>query len=186
MRPVLPIVFRPVSNVVPDVDDLDPDSTPPAGVPGESSTPAEPIGDADEAAGPEATTDRGPVSPSQRRENVRVAAQFPITLRLEGYPEMTGKTRDLSAEGCAFATRLPLDREDRAEMTIHFQDWSFTKGVVVKFVRPILAGRHIGVQFDGLTPDERETIVKEVFSAQRELLHNQRRIDVDDDADDDE
>jgi hypothetical protein len=110
----------------------------------------------------------------QRRQNVRVMVQYPVTIRIAGHPNIKARTRDLSATGVGFATRLPLDVDAAGSVTVHFPDWSFEKEFVVRFVKPILAGRQIGAQFRELTEDEREKVVKEVFAVQRAQLQEQR------------
>lgn len=109
----------------------------------------------------------------QRRENVRVEVQLPLTIRIGGR-ETTGRTRDMSATGVGFATREHVELNDRGEVTIEFDDWTFTKAFIVRFVKPILAGHQVGVQFDQLTADERERLVKLVFDVQRKQLQDVR------------
>ncbi len=110
----------------------------------------------------------------QRRQNVRVDVQLPITLRLSGR-EAPGRTRDVSATGVGFSTRLPVELDQRGEVTVEFSDWRFTKAFIVKFAKPILAGSQVGVQFDELTQEERERLVKQVFDVQRSQLQDQKR-----------
>ena len=110
----------------------------------------------------------------QRRQNVRVDVQLPIMLRMAGR-EAPGRTRDVSATGIGFSTRLPVELEQRGEVTVEFHDWRFSKAFIVKFVKPILAGSQVGVQFDELTQEERERLVKQVFDVQRAQLQDQRR-----------
>lgn len=110
----------------------------------------------------------------QRRQNVRVMVQYPVTLRVAGHPGVKVRSRDLSATGVGFATRLPLDLEAAGTVTIHFPEWNFTKDIVVRFVKPILAGRQVGAQFTELSAEERERVVKEVFAVQRSQLQEQR------------
>lgn len=109
----------------------------------------------------------------QRRQNVRVDVQLPISLRLAGRDAM-GRTRDVSATGIGFSTRLPVELDQRGEVTVEFDGWRFSKAFIVKFVKPILAGSQVGVQFDELTQEERERLVKQVFDVQRSQLQNQR------------
>lgn len=111
----------------------------------------------------------------QRRQNVRVMVKLPVTLRVKGYPDIEARTRDLSATGTGFATRIPMEVDQRGHVTVHFAGWSFTKEFVVKFVKPILAGRQVGVAFAELTEDEHQRVVKEVFAIQREQLQAQRQ-----------
>ena len=110
----------------------------------------------------------------QRRQNVRVSVQYPMTLNYAGHPPAEGRTRDLSATGFGFATRLPLDIDATGMATINFPDWTFTKQFIVKFAKPIIAGRICGVQFVELTEDERELVVKEVFAVQREQIESKK------------
>lgn len=110
----------------------------------------------------------------QRRQNVRVHVQLPITLRMSGH-EAPGRTRDVSATGIGFSTRLPVELEQRGEVTVDFPGWRFTKAFIVRFVKPILAGSQVGVQFDELSQEEREKLVKQVFDVQREQLQSKRR-----------
>ena len=105
----------------------------------------------------------------QRRENVRVDVQIPLTIRMSGR-DAPGRTRDVSATGVGFSTRLPVEMDQRGEVTIEFGDWHFTKAVVIRFIKPILAGNVIGAQFERLTDDERERLVKRVFDVQRSQL----------------
>ena len=111
----------------------------------------------------------------QRRQNVRVNVHYPITLHATGFPTVKARCRDLSATGVGFATRLPLENEAAGTVTIHFPEWNFTKEFVVRFVKPILAGKQCGAQFRELTEDERERLVKEVFAVQRSQLQEQRK-----------
>ncbi len=110
----------------------------------------------------------------QRRQNVRVDVQLPIMLRMAGR-EALGRTRDVSATGIGFSTRLPVELDQRGEVTVEFDGWRFTKAFIVKFAKPILAGSQVGVQFDELTQEERERLVKQVFDVQRSQLQDQRR-----------
>ena len=110
----------------------------------------------------------------QRRQNVRVNVKYPITVIVQGYPVSHARSRDLSATGVGFATRMPLGVDTTGSVTVRFPDWEFTKEFVVRFVKPVLAGRIVGVQFDELTEDERERVVKEVFAVQRAQLQEQR------------
>ncbi|MCW2921909.1 MAG: PilZ domain [Thermoleophilia bacterium] len=110
----------------------------------------------------------------QRRQNVRVDVQLPIMLRMAGR-EAPGRTRDVSATGIGFSTRLPVELDQRGEVTVEFDGWRFAKAFIVKFVKPILAGSQVGVQFDELTQEERERLVKQVFDVQRAQLQDQRR-----------
>jgi c-di-GMP-binding flagellar brake protein YcgR len=109
----------------------------------------------------------------QRRQNVRVDVQLPITLRMHGR-DAPGRTRDVSATGIGFSTRLAVQLEDRGEVTVEFNGWRFTKAFIVRFVKPILAGCQVGVQFDELTQEEREKLVKQVFDVQRAQLQGAR------------
>jgi hypothetical protein len=113
----------------------------------------------------------------QRRQNVRVMVQYPITVRVEGHPDTPARSRDLSATGIGFATRLPLELEVAGTVTVHFPEWNFTKEFVTRFVKPILAGRQVGVQFSELSDEEHERVVKEVFAVQRSQLQAQRKKD---------
>jgi len=110
----------------------------------------------------------------QRRQNVRVNVKIPLHVVIEGYPNSDARSRDLSATGVGFATRLPLDVDTPGLVTVHFAEWKFTKDFVVRFVKPILSGRIVGVQFEALTEDERERVVREVFAVQRAQLQEQR------------
>lgn len=111
----------------------------------------------------------------QRRQNVRVDVQLPITLRMSGR-EAPGRTRDVSATGIGFSTRLPVELDQRGDVTVEFEGWRFDKSFVVRFVKPILAGYQVGVQFEELTQEEREKLVKQVFDVQRSQLQDQRRV----------
>ncbi len=108
-----------------------------------------------------------------KRQNVRVDVQLPIVLSLAGR-EMPARTRDVSATGIGFSTRLPVEIDQRGEVVVEFSDWRFRKAFIVKFVKPILAGSVVGVQFDELTQEERERLVKQVFDVQRAQLQNTR------------
>lgn len=110
----------------------------------------------------------------QRRQNVRVDVQLPITLRMSGR-EAPGRTRDVSATGIGFSTRLPVELDQRGDVVVEFEGWRFDKSFVVRFVKPILAGYQVGVQFEELTQEEREKLVKQVFDVQREQLRGQRK-----------
>lgn len=110
----------------------------------------------------------------QRRQNVRVDVQLPILLRISGR-EAPGRTRDMSATGIGFATRLAIELEQRGEVVVDFEDWRFEKAFIVRFQKPILAGTVVGVQFDELTQEEREKLVKQVFDLQRAQLQLQRK-----------
>ncbi len=105
----------------------------------------------------------------QRRQNVRVNVQLPIIVRLAGR-ESIGRTRNVSAAGMAFSTRLPVELDQRGEVTVEFDDWRFQKAFIIKFIKPILVGSQVGVQFEELTADERERLVKQVFDVQRAQL----------------
>jgi hypothetical protein len=107
----------------------------------------------------------------QRRQNVRVDVQLPITIRMSGR-EAPGRTRDVSATGIGFSTRLPVELDQRGEVTVEFDGWRFTKAYIIRFVKPILAGYQVGVQFDELTKEEREKLVKQVFDVQRAQLQS--------------
>lgn len=109
----------------------------------------------------------------QRRQNVRVDVQLPITIKFAGR-EVPGRTRDVSATGIGFSTRLPIGLDQRGEVVVEFDGWRFDKPFVVRFVKAILAGWQVGVQFDDLTQDERERLVKQVFDVQRAQLQAQR------------
>lgn len=115
----------------------------------------------------------------RRRQNVRVNVKYPITIHVSGHPGTKGRTRDLSATGVGFSTRLPLETEAKGVITVHFPTWDFSKEFVVRFIRPILAGRQVGAQYADLTEDERERVVKEVFAVQRAQLQAQRAKDRD-------
>jgi c-di-GMP-binding flagellar brake protein YcgR len=110
----------------------------------------------------------------QKRQNVRVDVQLPIRLRLSGQ-EAPGRTRDVSATGIGFSTRLPIELDQRGEVTVEFDGWRFRKSFIVKFVKPILAGSQVGVQFEELTQEERERLVKQVFDVQRSQLQDTKR-----------
>lgn len=110
----------------------------------------------------------------QRRQNVRVSVKYPIRIMVDGYPQTAARSRDLSATGVGFATRMPLEVDTVGHVEIEFPEWNFRKHFTVRFVKPILAGRIVGVQFDELTEDERERVVKEVFAVQRAQLQAQR------------
>jgi hypothetical protein len=109
----------------------------------------------------------------QRRQNVRVDVQLPITIRMSGR-EAPGRPRDVSATGIGFSTRLPVELDQRGEVTVEFDGWRFTKAYIIRFVKPILAGYQVGVQFDELTQEEREKLVKQVFDVQRAQLQGIR------------
>lgn len=109
-----------------------------------------------------------------RRQNVRVSVKYPITVKIAGLPDYIGRTRDISATGVGFATRAPLEVDMEGTVSVEFPTWKLTKQFVVRFVRPILAGRQVGVQYSELTHDEHEQVVKEVFTVQREQLQSGR------------
>lgn len=109
-----------------------------------------------------------------RRQNVRVCIQLPITIRIDGR-EIPGRTRDVSATGIGFSTRMPVELDQRGDVVVEFDGWRFRKSFVIKFVKPILAGSMVGVQFEELTIEERERLVKEVFDLQREQLQDPAR-----------
>lgn len=108
-----------------------------------------------------------------RRQNVRVDVQLPMVLRMSGR-EAPGRTSDVSATGIGFSTRLPVELDQRGEVTVEFNGWRFRKAFIVKFVKPILAGAKVGVQFEELTQDEGERLVKQVFDVQRAQLQEAR------------
>ncbi len=109
----------------------------------------------------------------QRRENVRVNIKIPVTIQIPGYAPVLNRTRDLSATGFGFATRLPLEVDMRGRVTIPFSSWTFTSGFIVRFCRPILAGKQVGAEFEDLTEDSYRELVKEVFAVQRgQMKHN--------------
>jgi c-di-GMP-binding flagellar brake protein YcgR len=110
----------------------------------------------------------------QARQNVRVSVQLPIRVRMAGR-DSEGRTRDLSATGLGFSTRIPVELDQRGEVTVEFSDWRFRKAFIVRFIKPILAGTTVGVQFDELTQDERERLVKQVFDLQRAQLQGTGR-----------
>lgn len=110
----------------------------------------------------------------QRRQNVRVDVQLPITLRIAGR-EAPARTRDISATGIGFSTRLPVELDMRGDVTVEFDGWNFRKAFVIRFMKPILAGHQVGVQFEELTQEEREKLVKQVFDLQRAQLQTKRR-----------
>jgi c-di-GMP-binding flagellar brake protein YcgR len=106
-----------------------------------------------------------------QRQNVRVDVQLPLTLSLNGR-QVPARTRDVSATGVGFSTRIPVAVDQRGEVTVHFEHWRIHKQFTIRFVRPILAGYHVGVQFDELTEDERERLVRTVFDLQRSQLQS--------------
>ena len=110
----------------------------------------------------------------QRRQNVRVDVQLPMVLRMSGR-EAPGRTRDVSATGIGFSTRLPVELDQRGDVTVEFNGWRFRKKFIVKFVKPILAGSQIGVQFEELTVEEGEKLVKQVFDVQRAQLQDAKK-----------
>lgn len=110
----------------------------------------------------------------QRRQNVRVDVKYPVTMSIGNIHDVILRTRDISATGCGFSTRLPLETDMVGELTLEFPDWDFRKPFSVRFVKPILAGTQVGVQFIDLTEDERERLVKEVFDVQRTQLQSRR------------
>lgn len=110
----------------------------------------------------------------QRRQNVRVDVKYPVTISIGNIHDVMLRTRDISATGCGFSTRLPMEIDMVGDLRLEFPDWDFRKGFVVRFVKPILAGTQVGVQFIDLTEDERERLVKEVFDVQREQLQSRR------------
>lgn len=103
------------------------------------------------------------------RQNVRVDVQLPIKVRLGGRDNLS-RTRDVSATGIGFSTRLPVEVDEHGEVVIEFDGWRFRKAFIVKFVKPILAGSVVGVQFEELSQEERERLVKQVFDLQRSQL----------------
>ena len=110
----------------------------------------------------------------QKRQNVRVSVQLPITLTVAGR-EVPARTRDVSATGIGFSTRLPVEHDQRGEVVVEFNGWRFRKAFIIKFVKPILAGSMVGVQFDELTQEERERLVKQVFDLQRAQLQDSKK-----------
>ncbi len=110
----------------------------------------------------------------QKRQNVRVSVQLPITLTLGGR-EAPARTRDVSATGIGFSTRLPVEHDQRGEVVVEFDGWRFRKAFIIKFVKPILAGSMVGVQFDELSQEERERLVKQVFDLQRAQLQDSKK-----------
>lgn len=106
----------------------------------------------------------------QRRENVRVNIKIPVTIQIPGFAPVLNRTRDLSATGVGFATRLPLEVDMRGRVTIPFGTWTFTSGFIVRFCRPILAGKQVGAEFEDLTDENYRELVKEVFAVQRGQL----------------
>lgn len=123
-------------------------------------------GDAGSADGPPPVDDE---VGRQKRENVRVDVQLPLIVRMHGR-EIPARTRDVSATGIGFSTRLPVELEQHADVSIDFEDWTFDKRVTIRFIKPLLAGSMVGAQFDELTEDERERLVKQVFDVQRAQL----------------
>lgn len=110
----------------------------------------------------------------QKRENVRVDVQLPLVVRMHGR-EIPARTRDVSATGIGFSTRLPVELDQQVEVEINFEGWTFVKQIVIRFMKPLLAGTMVGGQFDALTEEERERLVKTVFDVQREQLRAGRR-----------
>lgn len=109
----------------------------------------------------------------QRRQNVRVHVQLPLTVRMSGR-EAKARTRDVSATGIGFSTRLPIEINQRGEVIIEFDGWHFCKGCIVRFAKPIIAGCQVGVQFEELSEEERERLVKQVFDVQRAQLQQKQ------------
>lgn len=103
----------------------------------------------------------------QKREDVRVNVHLPLQLRVSGYPAQDIRTRDLSGTGVGFATRLPVEMNQRASVTIMFDGWEFRSDVEIKFVKPIIAGVQVGAQFVDLVESDYERIVKIVFEYQQ-------------------
>ena len=110
----------------------------------------------------------------RQRQNVRVEVKYPVHIAVPAGDADT-RTRDLSATGCGFSTRLPVELEQEGTVTIEFPAWRFTKAFVIRFVKPIIAGYKVGTQFIDLTEEERERLVKEVFDVQREQLRAKRK-----------
>jgi hypothetical protein len=110
----------------------------------------------------------------QRRQNVRVTVQYPVTINATGHPSTPARTRDISATGIGFATRLSMEPNSAGTITVQFPDWTFTKEFVVRFAKPIIAGTQVGAEYVELTADERERLVKEVFAVQRQQIQQQR------------
>lgn len=163
----------------PDADVTAPDAPAGHAEAAASSTHAAQLTELDEAEQRALRQTRGDEDPlddelgRQRRQNVRVDVQLPIVVRMAGR-EAPGRTRDVSATGIGFSTRLPVEIDQRGDVTVDFEDWRFRKAFIVRFIKPILAGCQVGVQFDELTQEEREKLVKQVFDVQRAQLQHQR------------
>jgi hypothetical protein len=135
---------------------------------------AEPLGaDDDSNSSAEAEAEEEKLA-RQKRENVRVDVQLPLVIRMQGR-EIQARTRDVSATGIGFSTRLPIELEQQVEVEIKFDGWTFVKQIVIRFMKPLLAGTMCGGQFDALSEEERERLVKQVFDVQREQLRAGRR-----------
>jgi c-di-GMP-binding flagellar brake protein YcgR len=132
----------------------------------------DPVAESDTASSEDTTSDEPVFEIDEetgrlKRENVRIDVKLPITVSFEDGPTVETRTRDVSATGLGFATRVPLAIEQRGAVTLQFSDWQFAKDFTVRYVKPILAGNQVGVQFDDLRDDEYSKLVKEVFAIQR-------------------
>ena len=72
-------------------------------------------------------------------------------------------------------SRCAYSATPTGEVTVEFSGWRFRKAFIVRFIKPILAGSQVGVQFDELTQEEREKLVKQVFDVQRAQLQAERK-----------
>lgn len=117
--------------------------------------------------------DRSDEAGRQQRQNVRVDVRIPFEIELAG-TMVDVRTRDLSATGIGFVTRLPVELETEGVAHIDFGSWRFEQQFVCKFVKPLLAGWQVGAQFCDLEEDQRERLVREVFDIQRAQLRNRR------------
>jgi c-di-GMP-binding flagellar brake protein YcgR len=112
----------------------------------------------------------------QRRQNVRVDVKLPLEVSANGHAGAYARSRDLSATGVGFATRVPLEIDDTGNISVEFEDgWKLESKFQVRFVKPIIAGRQVGVQFVELNEDDTRRLTSTVFAIQREMLKRQRR-----------
>lgn len=116
--------------------------------------------------------------PEQRRHHVRVDLLRRCAVALPRSGQVAAELVDLSGTGCGFLTRATPVVGDAGRVRIQFEDWTFDAPFEVRFVRPPRAdepGRtYVGVQFQSLSEQEIDDVVREVFATMRRQLRNTR------------